>query len=303
MLVCENLKDDGWCGKCAYCMDSQLISSNTFTSRISITNMATVDKDRTLELIRESVNLLHEGNKIYIFDEFHTLIPSSQEMWLSESTGLVDTYLILTTSKLSKIDRGIQSRAVKMKMHPLALFEIPGLLRLHSIFDLNDDVIKALHISSGGIPRNILLMAKFLVNSGFNSDEQLEYITCSKKINVELLLGLVVNRIAYFREVHNICSSVGKDELVKAVKECVWSLIINNYAEESIKLSNEVRIKTENLVNFLHEIKNDCEVAFINLYMRMNFKKTGADESAIKTNARRVSDTEKPKAGEPLTRW
>lgn len=301
LITCMNPSRDGYCNTCSACKEADNITENTFLKNISITNMTMVDTNKVIELIRENIHLKHSGNKVYIYDEFQAVDLNLQEMWLSETSKLMDTYLILTTTNLRKIDKGISSRSVKMKMNSVNLSNIKSILKMYNLDDIEAQLIPILYNAFHGVPRDIILTARFCKNSGLTLEEKIEFIQHYKHINIKDLFLLIKNQEEYFRYLNQLQKEYTIEEISKSVINSIWDyLSMSDIDYNALELSQN--ISKQHLIYLLIDLKDKPEIAFINLYASINYNLKGKNKKVIESNIQSLDKVKEVSKG-VIEKW
>jgi hypothetical protein len=296
MLTCENLTFDGYCGVCKYCTVE--ITENSFLTSIALINTPKIEnRDKLLELVKESTTAVHTNNKVYIFDEFHSIPPEQQEVWLSASRNLDNTYLILTTTQRRKIDKGIQSRSLKLRMEKIGRTDMDKLLTMYNLPGLSPEVMTELFRVHGGVPRDIIISARFLLHSGLDEDEKLEFISRHKRIQIGEIFKMVHNRLLFIREVRTLDTLYPREDIVRAIEDFVYDNLAlgqKNYSKEEIS----TLIPYDYLIWILRHAE-DYKVMFIQMLQKIAEKPAGADKQAVLS----VVNPPQKSEGEEIKRW
>lgn len=280
MLTCNNLTDEGYCGVCDSCKEAEVISNDTFLSKISITNMTMVDQEKVFNLVKENSSVVHSGNKIYIYDEFHAVKSNLQEMWLSESNKLGNTFLILTTTKLRLLDKGIVSRSVKLKMRYLPKKDSLDLLAMYQLDDINPLLLDVIYDTFRGSPRDMILSARYCKNSGLSLDEQIELVLQYKKAPIEDLILLLPNKVEYFKCLRDMSKTYTQEEIVHSAENFLWDMLA--VPDELFKGTELASLISKNdLIRLMLDIKKDATLAFATLFTNKRFHQPGDDKHII----------------------
>ena len=294
MLTCMDLTENGSCGVCKNCKAE--ISENSFMTNISLINMAKVNKEESLKLVKESVSIIHASNKVYIYDEFHTVTSSDQELWLSASRNLDNTFLILTTTQKRKVDQGIRSRALELRMEKISRTDVDRLLIMYELNLLSTEIKSEIFRVHGGVPRDILISAKFLINSGLKEQEILEFLSKHKKIHITEIFNMIHNRLLYIQEVRGLEDLYQPGDITKAIEDFVFEhLALGRQAYSRTDIA--AIIQYDMLIWILRNASN-YKLMFINLLQKLNSKPAGSDKQAVN------QITQKPDAKKDVVqRW
>lgn len=304
MLVCSHLTEDGYCGECPECKRTENITKNTFMTNISLINMSILDYNDIQKLVNENVSIKYPGNKVYIYDEFHTVPKSSQELWLSETRNLDNIYLILTTTKLHQIDKGILSRAITMKMSYLSLQEAYQLLEMYDIKEIDNSVMTTIYHKFRGAPREIISVAKYCINSGLTIDEQIEFIENNRKVPLEEILLFINNKHEYMVGLRNILSTYTTEEIITSTDTFVWNYLLMEDDVFNNTQIGELYTKKE-LITLTIEVQKQPTSAFLTLYSRKRLPSNHQDMQYIKTGITKHTTKSKNNSDERggLSRW
>jgi len=187
--------------------------------------MAKVDQEKARQLLKENVDVFTQETRVFIYDEFHMLSRPNQELWLAETAKLDNTYLVLTTTNLSKIDNGIKSRALKIKMNPLSLAQSTELLKSNELF-VNEELAKIIHQSTKGIPRDSLILANYVKNAGLDDTESILLINNQSKPPVDILVKLRDTPEDFLKLLKEIDTDFTKDEIITFARDVLWDELL-----------------------------------------------------------------------------
>ena len=299
LLLCLNITVEGVCGKCEFC-SKEITIDETFLSPITLLNMANKEKDEVKNLLKENLQGITFGKKIYIYDEFHSIQKEDQERWLSGSNLLGDSYLIMTTTKTNRIDKGILSRALKITMRPISLVSTHDLLNDHGFSSLDHDIISLLHRRTYGVPRDILVLAKFLHSSNLNKEEQILFIEGGSSIDLDTLFMLINEKIEYLKEAQKLINFNQDYLLVKAIEEYLYALIALGEEEYLKKSFISEKISYDKLFLLLEKAKNP--VVFFPLILRIALPQTTIMEKSKHLSIMTEEKVKEQKQG-GLSQW
>ena len=277
MLTCTNLTENGSCGVCKNCTAE--ISENSFMTSISIINMAKINKEKSLKLVKESTSIIHASNKVYIYDEFHTVPSSDQELWLSASRNLDNTFLILTTTQKRKVDQGIRSRALELKMEKISRSDVDRLLIMYELNSLSTEIKSEMFRVHGGVPRDILISAKFLINSGLKEREMLEFLSKHKKIHLAEIFNMIHNRLLYIQEVKGLEDLYQPGDITKAIEDFVFENL--SLGRKAYSRTDIAEIIQYDMLIWILRNASDYKLMFINLLQKLNSKPAGSDKQVV----------------------
>ena len=277
LIICSDPSYEGVCGVCDNCKRDISIDE-TFLSPITLLDMANKDKDEIKRLIDENVRGITFGKKVYIYDEFHSIPKEDQEKWLSGSSRLENSFLILTTTKMNQIDKGIVSRSLKITMRPISLTSTQELLVERGYTNLEHDIVSLLHRRMHGVPRDILILAKFLHSSNLTKAEQITFIEGGHHVDIETIFMMVNEKIEYLKEARRLIETNQEYILVRAIEEYLYNLIA--MGEDDYKKNFILSSKISYDKIFLLLDKAKTPVVFFPLILRMTLPQTTAIEKA-----------------------
>ena len=258
------------CRTCYICKGD--ISEDTFNKNASLTNMAKVNHEQARQLLKENVDIYSESDRVFIYDEFHLLPKKDQSLWLAETTKLDKTFLILTTTSLSQIDNGIKSRALKIKMNRLSLKQIKDLLSYHDL-TVTDNIVKQVYDMSKGIPRDILICASYIKNSGLDDEESSFLITNQSKPPIDILLQIRDIPDDFLKMLRDIDNNFTKDEIITTSRDILWDELLRQ---------NEKNYKNI-LINSLMQLDKNYLAALMNCMLPAKIQKK--DKEVVVTDA------------------
>ena len=242
-----------WCKTCNICKG--LYDDNTFNKEASLTNMAKVDHEKARQLLRENVDIFTDKTRVFIYDEFHLLARAAQqELWLAETPKLENTYLILTSTNLSKIDNGIKSRALKIKMSTLSFAQARDLIKAHNLF-ITDELARSVYDNTRGVPRDILVLASYVKNANLSESDSLVLINNQSKPAIDVLLQLREVPVEFMKMLRDIDSQYTKDEIISCVRDVLW---------DELLLTTDAKYKN-NLISALMQMEKNHLLALITL--------------------------------------
>jgi len=271
LITCSNLTNEGICGVCENCK-KEISIDETFLSSITILNMANKEKEEIKRLIEENVRGTTFGKKIYIYDEFHAIPKEDQERWLSGSNLLTNSYLILTTTKMNKIDKGILSRSLKITMRPISLISTQELLIERGYPNLDVDMVALLHRRMHGVPRDILILAKFLHSANLTKEEQITFIEGGHNVDLETLFMMVNEKVEYLKEARRLIEINQEYILIRAIEDFLYNLIALGENEYKKKFILASKIPYDKIFLLLEKAKTP--VVFFPLVLRMALPQT-----------------------------
>jgi len=293
LIICSAPSYQGICGVCDNCK-REISIDETFLSPITLLDMANKDRDEVKRLIEENVRGTTFGKKVYIYDEFHTIPKEDQEKWLSGSSRLENSYLILTTTKLNQIDKGIVSRSLKITMKPITLTSTQELLLERGYPDLESNIVKLLHKRMNGIPRDILILAKFLHSSNLTTEEQIAFIEGEHNIDLDSIFMMVNEKVEYLKEARRLIQANQEYTLVHAIEEYLYDLIALGEEDYKKKFILSSRISYDKIFLLLEKAKTP--IVFFALILRMALPQTTLIERSqhqlSMTNERKEEQTE-----------
>jgi DNA polymerase III gamma/tau subunit len=196
-LVCLNPIDGLACGKCEMCVKNEdaLLKSGIGVGLTKV-NMALVSKEGTVgDEIKDIFRLAKpKGNYVKVLEEFHALRESEQRLFLEETERLPkNVVLILTSTNERKVIKEIQSRCLVFNFSKLSLGESNILVdRVNSKLKLSVRDYEAIYRKTGGIPRDVVLLVKFLSDIGAGKPElasQLGSIDAEEFVAILSLVG------------------------------------------------------------------------------------------------------------------
>jgi len=299
MITCSNLTYEGVCGICDNCKKDISIDE-TFLSSITILNMANKEKDVIKSLIEENVRGTTFGKKVYIYDEFHAIPKEDQERWLSGSNLLTNSYLILTTTKTNRIDKGILSRSLKITMRPISLTSTQELLIDRGYPDLDYDIVTLLHSRMRGVPRDILVLASFLHSANLTKEEQITFIEGGHQVDLDSIFMMVNEKVEYLKEARRLIDTNQEYILVRAIEEFLYNLIALGEDEYKKKFILASKIPYDKIFFLLDKAKTP--VVFFPLVLRMALPQTTLVEKAKHQSAMTEVRAQEQKQG-GLSSW
>jgi len=187
--------------------------------------MAKVDHEKARQLLRENVDIFTDKTRVFIYDEFHLLARAQQELWLAETPKLDNTYLILTSTNLSKIDNGIKSRALKIKMSTLSLAQARELMKQHDLF-ITDELARSIYDNTRGVPRDILVLASYVKNADLSEADSLVLINNQAKPPIDVLLQIREVPAEFMAMLRDIDSQYTKDEIISYARNVLWDELL-----------------------------------------------------------------------------
>jgi len=271
LIICSKPSFGGICGECESCKRDIAIDE-TFLSPITLLDMANKDKDEIKRLIEENVRGTSFGKKVYIYDEFHSIPKEDQERWLSGSSRLENSYLILTTTKMNQVDKGIVSRSLKITMRPISLASTQELLMERGFPNLEHDIVTLLHRRMHGVPRDILILAKFLHAANLTKAEQITFIEGGHNVDIESIFLMINEKIEYLKEARRLIETNQEYLLVRAIEEYLYNLIAmgeDDYRKNFILSS---KISYDKIFYLLEKAKTP--VVFFPLVLRLALPQT-----------------------------
>ena len=212
-----------WCGACDVCRGR--FDDNTFNKNVSLTNMAKVDHEKARQLLKENVDIYTDKTRVFIYDEFHLLSRPNQELWLAETAKLDNTYLILTSTNLSKIDNGIKSRALKIKMSTLSLTQVTELMKEHGLF-VSEELTRSVYDTTRGVPRDVLILAAYVKNAGLSETDSLLLINNQSKPPIDVLVQLRGVPAEFLKMLRDIDGQYNKDEIISCARNVLWDELL-----------------------------------------------------------------------------
>jgi len=273
-----------WCKTCDICRG--VFDDSTFNKTASLTNMAKVDHEKARQLLRENVDIFTDKTRVFIYDEFHLLQRAQQELWLAETPKLDNTYLILTTTNLSKIDSGIKSRALKIKMSTLSFTQASNLMREHGLY-VSEELARSVYDTARGVPRDILVLASYVKNAELSEADSLVLVNNQSKPPVDVLIQLREVPAEFMIMLREIDSQYTKEEITAQARNVLWDELL---ATSDAKYKNS-------LITALMQVEKNHLLALITL-ARPTYP---AKEPAIK---KEVSEpVQKPKSKEEIELW
>lgn len=203
--TCEQPSANGnACGECSQCkINRKALESGQDSTRIVVKNMGTYKDFKELVELMEEVFVLQTSERVvYILDEFHLLPEGLQSSFLTEIDNMQENVkIILTTTHMHKINRGLRSRSNQFMFSKLTIEESRKLLQIKfNAMPFTEEVFKTLVASSDYIPRNILKNSSFLIKVGADVNEQLAFLQhISSESFLEILEATLEGQVAVFR--------------------------------------------------------------------------------------------------------
>lgn len=284
MITCKNLTLAGYCGECDSCTSEIVRGINSINADIHFLNMQKVTYQEMITLVNQCVNKIRTTPEVYIFDEFHLLEKSSQELWLAETNRLEDCYLIMTTTDKKSVAEGIISRCIQLPMKMLAPLECKALMREHYPL-ISNSVSEAIIKKIGGCPRELISMSKFYANSGMTDEEIQEHLSNVNQSEIVLLLEALKNRELFFdrfRTVRTLSSYTVKTVL----QDLLWDYIGATEVERK-ELTHFSEFNEKQIIRFLSESNAEPFLALMSMFKAVNVRlatKPEEEESIRPTN-------------------
>jgi DNA polymerase III gamma/tau subunit len=269
MITCKNLTTSGYCNECDSCNSEFVYGINSINVDIHFLNMQKVQYSDMVTLVNQCVNKIRTNPEVYIFDEFHLLDKSSQELWLAETSRLEDCYLIMTTTDKKSVADGIISRSIQLPMKMLAPLECKALMREH-YHNISNTVSEAIIKKIGGCPRELISMSQFYANSGMTDDEIHEHLSNVNQSEIVLLLEALKNRELFFdrfRTVRTLSSYTVKTVL----QDLMWDYLGSTEVERKA-LTHFSEFSEKQIIRFLSESNVEPFLALMSMFKAVNVR-------------------------------
>lgn len=269
MITCKNLTTQGYCCECDACTSELVYGINSINVDIHFLNMQKVSYSDMVNLVNQCVNKIRTNPEVYIFDEFHLLDKSAQELWLAETSRLEDCYLIMTTTDKKSVADGIISRSTQLPMKLLAPLESKALMR-HHYQGISNSVSEAIIRKIGGCPRELINMSKFYSNSGMSDEEILEHLANVNQSEIVLLLEALKNRSLFFdrfRTVRTLSSYTVKT----VIQDLMWDYIGATDVERK-DMTHFSEFNEKQIIRFLTESNVDPFLALMSMFKAANVR-------------------------------
>jgi len=265
MLLCENFDGHKLCGTCEGCRSAQF-TENEFNPRAALFNMAKVDTEKAKELVDASTKVYSSKTRAFIYDEYQAVNKKDQEIWLADADKLDNTYLILTSTKTSQIDKGILSRSLKLKMNPLSDKDAFQILE-DSHFKLSDNIKSLMVKTYQGIPRDLIIMAEALTNgTSLTEEEKIEILLAYKSAPISELFELLGDIPEYFRKIREMDAKYVEEEWRRSLDDFLFTNLslgeqgfqhpFLNYTDLLYMVSHPAKVTVKSILSMMVTKKN-----------------------------------------------
>lgn len=283
-LTCRNPILGEACGCCDVCLaNAKALSRNGLgkSNYIEKVNMAVIAKEgKMIEQVRSTFYVLH-SDQIYIkiFEEFHALSESDQQLILEETARIPENvYVIITTTNLLKIIKEIRSRCLAFTFKRLTLGESAILIdKVNKKLKLQKSDYDSIYRKTNGIPRNIIILVEFLSKTNASQEELYDLLgIIDKSVFLELFSNMNYFSL-YMEDVERIQSSYPEGIILNQLKEFLVQVtfalegqIYTFLTKKEVSTLNSVTIKKlYDAIKLIEQIKEvekvDLDILFLKL--------------------------------------
>jgi DNA polymerase III gamma/tau subunit len=321
-LTCLTPVDGLACGECEMCVKNEeaLLKSGVGLNLVKV-NMALVSKEGTVgDEIKDIFRLAKpRGNYVKILEEFHSLKDSEQRLFLEETERLPSNVtLVLTSTNERKVLKEIQSRCLVFNFSKLSLGESNILVdRVNKRLKLRVRDYEDIYRKTGGIPRDVVMLVKFLSDVGAGAPElasQLGSIDSDEFVEILSVVEDFKEFCSLFGELirkHDVSEIYWQfknfvNQLVFAIEGQIFDVLSEGDLRSLPDLSLEMLYRVMGIVESTGQNQIDLEAMFLKI-RRVIVKKayTVDDQKAVALQSSLVGEKEKlvGSAGVALTRF
>lgn len=234
-LTCDTIRDHKFnaCCSCISCKNA--IASFSATGKSSYIKIFNAGQMTDIKEVKDMIDqiFLHDNglhNNVYIIEEAHALsnIKNAQVILLDELDRMPsNSYLILTTTNINKIEKTIRSRAIAFTFHRLNAAESRVFIdklsdEKHYHFS-DKEIIDIIARNSQGIPRNIERALDFISGVNPSREELLDFFQQISDMELSdiLICAMQDDALLFSQSVDKLCNNYEADTIVKAFKSYI----------------------------------------------------------------------------------
>lgn len=314
-LTCDTVREHKFnpCCSCISCKNA--IASFSATGKSSYIKIFNAGQMTDINDVKNMVDqiFLHDNglhNNVYIIEEAHALssIKNAQTLLLDELDRMPkNSYLILTTTNVNKIEKTIRSRAITFNFHRLNATEsrvfIDKLSDSKKYHFADKDIIDIIVHNAQGIPRNIERALDFISGVNPSREELLDFFQQISDMELTNLLVCLTqdDALLFSQTVDQICGSYEAGQIVKSFKD----FIAKKYFEvmSSNRFSHILSDKEwDEVIRYVSTWTEDMTDSDIRLKMiNLRLKVRGTTATAILQNDSVTAQTERSGASDVFT--
>lgn len=231
-LTCEKPYEGEPCEVCSACLANKSAfrkGGGGVTPFVEKVNMAKVAKEKTMaEQLRSTFQVIHSDRiHVKIFEEFHALSESDQQMMLEETARISpNVFVILTTTRINSVLKEIVSRCLTFTFERLNQGEASILIdRINTKIKLRSGDYELIYRKTNGIPRNIVVLVNFISQVNPTPDELNKLFgNIDKKVFLDLFSNTSNFRL-YMEDVERLEEEYSPEIILSQLKEFFIQII------------------------------------------------------------------------------